>query len=450
MLKRRPMGELRRAHWQRLEQAQGRRAVPENVFVLGLDEHNEKLLQELPDAEQYRFHPLLSYEEIYGEEIRLRELLDKAQRELESFAGRVDAIIGFWDFPVSTMLPILRARIGLPGASVEEVVKCEHKYWSRLEQQKVIDEYPRFGLVDPEHDQGPPDGVSYPLWVKPVKSFASMLAFGVTDQEEFRSALAQIRADNWVSEPFEALLEYVDLPPEIAAVGGQACLAEEAITGQQVTLEGYRFRGEVHIYGVVDSVRYENSPSFLRYQYPSSLPTEVSLRMAEIARKVIMGVGLEGTPFNIEFFWEPESDVIKLLEVNPRHSQSHAELFEQVDGTSSHQVMLRLALNRDPELPRRQGPYAVAAKWFLRRFSDGIVRHPPTAEEIERVQREIPGVSVEVSVQAGDRLSELHRQDSYSYRLASVWIGAADEAELTTKFAQVAVALPFQIDNIDE
>ncbi len=425
--------------------------MPENVFVVGLDEHNEKLLRGLPDAERYLFHQLLSYEEIYGEQIRLNGLLEKAQGKLESFEGRVDAIIGFWDFPVSTMLPILRARFDLPGPPLEEIVKCEHKYWSRLEQQEVIDEYPRFGIVDPERDQDPPDGVSYPLWVKPVKSFASMLAFGVTNQEEFRDALAQIRAGiDWVAEPFDALLEYLDLPPEIAAVGGHACLAEEAITGQQVTLEGYRFQGEVHIYGVVDSVRYENSPSFLRYQYPSSLPTEVSLRMAEIARKVVLGIGLEGTPFNIEFFWEPDNDVIKLLEVNIRHSQSHAELFEQVDGASSHQVMLRLALGRDPELPRRQGPYPIAAKWFLRRFSDGIVRHPPTAEEIDRVLRDIPGVSVEVSVQAGDRLSELHRQDTYSYRLASVWIGAADEAELTTKFAQVVVALPFQIDNIDD
>jgi hypothetical protein len=144
--------------------------MPENVFVMGLDEHNERLLRDLPDAERYRFHPLLSYEEIYGEEIRLRELLAKAQRELESFQGRIDAIIGFWDFPVSTMMPILRARFGLPGAPVEEVVKCEHKYWSRLVQQKVIDEYPRFGLVDPEHDQEPPNGVSYPLWVKAAGS----------------------------------------------------------------------------------------------------------------------------------------------------------------------------------------------------------------------------------------------------------------------------------------
>ena len=47
--------------------------------------------------------------------------------------------------------------------------------------------------------------------------------------------------------------------------------------------------------------------------------------------------------------------MLHVLEVNPQHSQSHAELFEQVDGVPNHLAMLRLALGRDPELPPRQG-----------------------------------------------------------------------------------------------
>ena len=121
-----------------------------NVFVLGLDEHNERLLRDMPDAKQYRFYPLLSIEELFAEQLSLVDLLDKAARQLKDFEGSVDAIIGFWDFPVSSMVPILCHQFeGLCCASLEAVVKCEHKYWSRLEQQKVIDEYPRFGVVDP-------------------------------------------------------------------------------------------------------------------------------------------------------------------------------------------------------------------------------------------------------------------------------------------------------------
>lgn len=94
----------------------------------------------------------------------------QGRRQLEKFEGPVDAIIGFWDFPVSSMVPILCQRFGkLCCASLEAVVKYEHKYWSRLERQKVIDEYPRFGLVDPERDTDPPEGMSFPMWIKPVK-----------------------------------------------------------------------------------------------------------------------------------------------------------------------------------------------------------------------------------------------------------------------------------------
>jgi hypothetical protein len=425
--------------------------MPANVFVLGLDEHNQRILENLPDADQYHFYPVLSFDEIYGSEISFRSVLDAAQCQLDAFDGPIDAIIGFWDFPVSTILPLLRKRYGLPGASVEEVVMCEHKYWSRLVQQKVIDEYPAFGLVDPDHDRQPPPGVRYPMWIKPVKSFSSVLAFGVADDAAFRVALDKIRDGmGWIAEPFDDLLNHVSLPPEIADAGGRAVLAEEAIVGRQCTVEGYRFEGEVTIYGVVESVRFDNSPSFLRYQYPSSLPEHVLKRLADISRRVVEAIGLERMTFNIEYFWDPGTDAIGLLEINPRHSQSHAELFEDVDGMANHQVMLRLALGRDPGLPRGKGKYAVAAKWFVRRFSDGIVRRHPSPEEIEAIQRIVPGTSIDLAVHAGDRLSQLHEQDSYSYNLANIYVGAASEAELTAKFDQVVAALPFEIDDVDD
>lgn len=192
-----------------------------HVFVLGLDEHNEWILRNLPDAERYHFHALLSMEEMRsGREIALWDLMDKAVRQLDAF-------------------------------------------------EESIDEYPRFGLVDPERDTAPPLGMSYPMWIKPVKSFSSYLAFGVANQQEFQDALARIRERiGWVGAPFGTVLERLDLPPEIAGVGGRVCLAEETLSGRQLTFEGYRYRGETHTLGVVDSVTPNESPSFVRYQSP--------------------------------------------------------------------------------------------------------------------------------------------------------------------------------------
>ena len=73
-----------------------------------------------------------------------------------------------------------------------------------------------------------------------------------------------------MGDPFEFVLSQLQLPPEVSGVGGRACLAEEAATGAQVTVEGYSFQGDVHVYGTVDSITCPDS-----YELPA-LP--ISLR----------------------------------------------------------------------------------------------------------------------------------------------------------------------------
>jgi hypothetical protein len=238
----------------------------------------------------------------------------------------------------------------------------------------------------------------------------------------------------------------VDLPTEIAEIGGEACMAEEAVHGKQATVEGYIRAREVHVQGVIDSINYDGTSSFLRYQYPSQLPSEVCQRLVEISERVMAAVGLDNSTFNIEYFWDPDTGAINLLEINPRLSQSHARLFEAVDGAPNHQCMVRLALGEDPALPYRQGEYSIAGKCFLRRFTDGLVRRVPTPEEIEHIQHDIPGVTIATIPAEGDRLSNLPGQDSYSYELADVFIGATDQAELTDKFDRATQALHFEFD----
>jgi hypothetical protein len=420
----------------------------ENVFVLGLDAHNADVLHGLPDAARYRFHPLLSDGELSGgESVDLPGLLDAAQRQVEAFDGPVHALVGFWDFPISTMVPILCERLGLRWATTEAVVKCEHKYWSRLEQSKVIDEIPGFGLLDLD-DPRLPEGLGYPVWIKPIRSASSQLAFRADDPQQLAGAAATIRSGiRRIGDAFGTVLDLLELPPELAGVGGSACLVEESATGRLVTVEGYSRHDQVHVYGIVDSVTVPGGTSFLRYQYPSTVPGAVSERMVELTRRVIRQIGYDGATFNVEYFWDEEQDALALLEINPRHSQSHAELFAWVDGVANHHHMLELALGRDPRPPHRDGPYAVAAKCFVRRTSDGVVRRIPTAEEIAQVEREIDGCVVEVTVAPGERLSERHDQDSYSYAVANVYLGGASEDDLVRKFEQAVAALPFEIDD---
>jgi hypothetical protein len=412
-----------------------------NVFVIGLDDVNRAHLEALPGAgSRYRVHPLLDHETVRGvDEFPVEEWLRRCRAELDAVHGTVDAIVSFWDFPVTETAAILCAERGLPSPSLEAVLRCQHKYWSRLDQLECIpDAVPRFEAIDPVDDPaGARLGLPFPVWVKPVRSFRSYLGFRVGSPGDLATALESIRAGiDRIGDPLAWLLERVQTPPEVAALGGRACIAEQLVSGRQCTLEGYAFRGSVHVYGVVDSIRAANRSTFARYQYPSRLPRAVQARMADAAARLIAEAGFDGGPFNVEFFYDRARDHLWLLEVNCRVSQAHSGLFAKVDGGSHLEVMVDLALGDEPRLTTCGGEHAVAAKFFLRAWRDATVASVPDADELGEIERQVPGTSVQLTVGAGDRLSELPDQDSYSYELGSVEVGAGSEAEMRHRFRE--------------
>lgn len=422
----------------------------ETIFVVGLDDFNLSMLHRLPGAGHYDFIPLLSYNEIVRPAaFNMPDLLARARARLERHVGSVDAIVTFWDFPSSTIMPILRAWFGLPGPSLESVLKCEHKYWSRLEQAAIGGEHvPRFAAVDPFAAAPLADvPFGFPFWIKPIKAHSSYLGFKVRDHAEFKAAISAIRGEiHRLAEPFNHILSFAELPPNIAAVDGYHCIAEEIISsGRQCTLEGYVLGGRVVVYGVVDSIREgENRSSFARYQYPSRLPRRVRARMAEVAERFLQHAGYDHAPFNMEFFWDARRDEIALLEVNTRISKSHCPLFEMVDGVSHHQVMIDVALGRHPNLPHRQGRHRLAAKFMLRAHEDGIVTRLPGPADTFRVQGMFPDTEVRLMALEGAQLGDLALQDSYSFEIAEIFMGAPNQAQLLESYRTVLDMLDFR------
>lgn len=110
----------------------------------------------------------------------------------------------------------------------------------------------------------------------------------------------------------------------MAPIDGNHCIAEAIISkGRQCTLEGYVHGGKSVVYGVVDSIREGRlRSSFARYQYPSQLPAHVQDRVTEAAAALMAQIGYDTAPFNMEFYWSPANDQIRLLEVNARISKS--------------------------------------------------------------------------------------------------------------------------------
>ncbi len=424
-----------------------------NIFVVGLDDFHLSQLQALSRASSYRFHSLISYKKIKcGESFPVREFLQQTPRTLSQFDGTVDAVIGFWDFPVSTMLPIIQKRAGLIGPSLNAVLKCEHKYWSRLEQANVVPEMiPPFQEIDPfQKDPLSQCRLGFPFWLKPVKSVLSYLGFLIRDRSDFLKSIEVIRHGiGRYADPFNVILNAANLPGEIKAVDGYYCIAEGLISrGRQCTLEGYAHKGAVHIYGIVDSIREgPNQSCFSRYQYPSQLPHRVQQRMIAAAKSFMTHIDFDNSPFNMEFYWDHKQDAIWLLEINSRISKSHCPLFKFVDGEYHHDVLIDVALGNTPDFPHRQGQFKLAAKFMVRCHKDGRVMAVPGQAEIEALKKKFPEAQVVIQIEAGMRLSDLRDQDSYSYEIADLFLGADSQDELLKKYQTALEMLPFAIDH---
>jgi hypothetical protein len=350
------------------------------------------------------------------------------------------------------MLPLLRRHCGLRTPTFESVLKCEHKYWSRLEQSACVREHiPDFAAVDPFDDAAVGAiPIAFPFWIKPVKSVLSYLGFKVHDAAGLDAAIAAIRLGiHRIATPFNYLLQYAELPDAVRSVDGRHCIVESLISsGRQCTLEGYVLGGDIVIYGAVDSVREgEHASCFGRYQYPSSLPDGVQDRMRAITQCFLAHIGFDDSPFNVEFYWDESTDRIWLLEVNTRVSKSHAQLFKLVDGEFHHQIMLDVALGQRPDFPRRQGGHRIAAKFMWRVFEDGVIRGVPDVTELERIRSAFPGAEIELYVVEGSRLSELGYQDSYSYEIAAIFLGADSEAELLRDYAACQEAIGLRLES---
>jgi hypothetical protein len=137
------------------------------------------------------------------------------------------------------------------------------------------------------------------------------------------------------------------------------------------------------------------------------------------------------------------------LEINPRISKSHAPLFRMVDGHYHHQVMIDLGLGREPRLEQRAGRYDLAAKFMVRQFHDAIVSRAPTSAELAAVQTAVPDAQIQVAVHEGQQLSSLWDQDSYSYEVATIFVGGENEAQLEQRFRDCLERLPLAFEPLE-
>ncbi len=416
----------------------------------GLSEADQTILVICPTHRDYRELPLLSPQGVkylfhdYAStsledlicnpdsgEALAADPLDEIEAILAKVAGiELAAVISTDDYPGSALAAAIAQRLGLPGPAPEVSLICQHKYLSRLAQAQLVpDAVPAFALIDAAAGAPLPDDLSYPVFVKPVKSFFSIGAVTVTSAAELADLMP-----HWISlDQFFLPLDRMLQRFTGSSIGTKRLIAEGLLTGEQVTVEGYAHGGKANIFGVVDSIMFPGTLAFSRFDYPSSLPDGVQARMAEIAATLMEGIGFDQGLFNVEMIYDARADRIAVIEINPRMASQFADLYEKVDGTSSYTVLLDIARGRTPRFTRRQGRYGFASSFVLRSFEDYIVAALPTEAELERLAQSYPDIRVELHGTLGRKLSA-ELQDGRSYRYGIVNLGGSDRADVLAQY----------------
>jgi biotin carboxylase len=411
----------------------------ERVILVVCPTHRDyrELAAVTPPGIEYIFHDYAStsLEDLVSNPDRAKDIaadpLDEIETILAEVQGRnVVGVITSDDYPGSALAAVVAQRLGLPGPDPAVVLRCQHKYLSRLEQAKHVPQaVPPFALIDVAAAAPLPAGLRYPLFVKPVKSFFSIGAERVESPDELAALKPHWANLDQFFQPLERMLErYTG-----ERIGTRRLIAEGLLHGEQVTVEGYVHDGAASIFGVVDSIFFPGTLAFSRFDYPSHLPESVQQRMGEIAAKIMLGAGFDHGLFNIEMMYDPAADLISIIEINPRMASQFADLYEKVDGTNSFAVLLDIAQGKTPRFTR-QGECGFAASCVLRSFEDYRVVAVPNDDAIARLAQLYPGIRVELHATPGRKLSD-EFQDGKSYRYGVLNLGGRDRADVLEQFA---------------
>ena len=349
---------------------------------------------------------------------------------------------------------MLAEKMGWPGTPPAAVVACQHKLYARLVLQQVCPEANvNFQRMPAAYGEPVPDGLNYPTFVKPVKAAFSVLAKVVQSQEELQQFTRFGAYELWVIkrlvEPFERIAK--KLLPDSAQVGTAHSMILEtpasAPTAQQYSLDGIAFKGDIKPLGVVDSIMYPGTQAFMRFDYPSRLPQNIQDRALDVATKFLTAIGYSHGMFNMEFFYDTETDKLTVIEFNPRMASQFADLYLRVDGIDLYAMALELAQGRNPWLlPCLPATAQVATSAVYRVFDSAqpllqqtIPSMPSDAQLLDLKQQFSDHVLLRFPKTGGSTARDFKWLGSYRYGI--LHLGAQSEADLQSSLKEASALL---------
>jgi hypothetical protein len=335
---------------------------------------------------------------------------------------------------------LLAEKMGWPGTAPKAVAACQHKLYAREVLQKICPEASiRFQRLSCAYGEPIPDGLEFPVFAKPIKAAFSVLAKMIRSYDDLQKFTRFGAYELWVIkrlvEPFERVAKRL-LPQASTA---HSLMLEAPVNAPQYSLDGIVHNGQIKPLGVVDSVMYPGTQAFMRFDYPSKLSAEIQAKALDVAGKFLVTVGFDYGMFNMEFFYDADTDKLTVIEFNPRMASQFADLYLRVDGLDLYAMALALAHGQDPWAAQRALPTARAATSAVYRVFDHSAPHltqrippMPSAAQLSLLQQRFPDHLLLQFPKAGHSLDRDFKWLG-SYRYGILHLGGKDAADLRAR-----------------
>ena len=364
------------------------------------------------------------------------------------YAGKIDGVVSNNEQFGSLCAALLAERLNLAGVPATCILTCQHKYLARQKIAALIPEaVPQFAIFPYPLIPSHPLPLPIPFFVKPVKATFSVLARAIDN----RGALVQLLDfAPWEAflikrlvRPFNQAMQRIR--PDVEA-NAHYMIAESMMSGVQINVDGYVREGQITLFGLVDEIMYPGTHAFLRFAYPSRWQWQLQQRVEQLTERILAELNYRHGCFNLEFFYDADTDSLKLTEVNPRMSTQTADFYRLVDGVDAYAINFALATRQPlPPVARVTSKFGVAASFVFRKFDGTTCDHAPTAAQRAWLAQTYPDARL---MWYGKTGAGLRREYKWlgSHRYAILNMAGTDSTDLRQRVEHVCRYMGWPLD----
>jgi biotin carboxylase len=168
-----------------------------------------------------------------------------------------------------------------------------------------------------------------------------------------------------------------------------------------------------------------------------------------VAQKFLAAIGFTHGCFNMEFFFDPATDRLSVIEFNPRLASQFSDLYLRVHGVNAHAMSLALAMGQDPAHLPRSAPTAGAAASLVYRVFDPQQRpHLPSSAQQAQLAQQFTDARLFIYAKSGLAVQRDFKWLG-SYRYGIIHLGGRDAQHLRQRCDEASALLQWPAPYLD-